>query len=99
MHDIPFYLARYIEALLPLYKEHGDDLFVDAPIRLMTMHKSKGRESDNVVVLLDVPTQVREHMFKDDTECKLFYVAVTRAKQTLYLVKQNAHQKGFEYFL
>lgn len=99
MHDIPFYLARYIEALLPLYKERGDDLFVDASIRLMTMHKSKGRESDNVVVLLDVPTQVREHMFKDDTECKLFYVAVTRAKQTLYLVKQNAHQKGFEYFL
>ena len=99
MCKIPPYMARYIEALFPIYKERGDDLFVNAPIRLMTMHKSKGREADNVVVLLDVPAQVRENMFKDDTECKLFYVAVTRAKHNLYLVKQNTHQKGFEYFL
>lgn len=97
--DMPMYKTMYIRKLLPLFKERGDDLFVDAPIRLMTMHKSKGREADNVLVLLDLPAQAREQMFKDDTECKLFYVAITRAKHNLYLVKQNAHQKGFEYFL
>lgn len=91
---------RYIDLLLPTYKEKGDDLFRNAPIRLMTMHAAKGREADNVVVLTDVPARVREtSLFEGDTEVKLFYVAVTRAKQNLYLITHNTRQVGLEYYL
>ena len=52
-------------------------------IEILTIHKSKGREADNVILGLDVSAKVFESINKDD-EHKVFYVAVTRAKENLF---------------
>jgi superfamily I DNA/RNA helicase len=55
-------------------------------IEVNTIHASKGREADNVVVLPDMTSASYDTYKKDpDNEHRVFYVAVTRAKQNLYL--------------
>jgi superfamily I DNA/RNA helicase len=54
-------------------------------IEITTIHKSKGREADNVIVALDVSSKVFENIEKDE-EHKVFYVAVTRAKKRLFIL-------------
>jgi ATP-dependent DNA helicase RecQ len=54
-----------------LYSEHGETIFVS------TIHKAKGKEFDNVFLMLD-------HFHLDnDAEKRLLYVALTRAKSNL----------------
>lgn len=62
-------------------------MFKDAPVRLMTIHAAKGREADNVIVYLNIPKTVADTLRYDDSdvELKVLYVAITRAKQNLYL--------------
>lgn len=54
------------------------------PIRVLTMHRSKGREADVVAVCAEKSNAV---MFGgvDDAELRLLYVAVTRTKDELLL--------------
>ena len=53
-------------------------------IQLNTIHQSKGGEADNVVLFSDIsPAAARD--IGDDLH-RLFYVAVTRTRNTLYLV-------------
>lgn len=102
LDKVPWHIRLYAHRLYPLYKEKGDAMFNDAPIRIMTIHKAKGREADNVVVLMNVPKKVEEiiRLNETDDELKVFYVAVTRAKKGLYLFTKNAKQKySFNYFL
>jgi len=57
-----------------------------ANIEVNTIHASKGREADNVVVLPDMTQTTFHHYRKDpDNEHRVFYVACTRAKKNLYL--------------
>lgn len=55
-------------------------------IEINTIHSSKGREADNVVILPDM-TSASYHTYRTDpdNEHRVFYVACTRAKQNLYL--------------
>ena len=54
-----------------LYSEHGETIFVS------TIHKAKGKEFDNVFLMLD-----NVHLSNDE-EKRLLYVALTRAKSNL----------------
>lgn len=55
-------------------------------IEVNTIHSSKGREADNVVVLPDMTTTSYYSYQKDpDNEHRVFYVACTRAKQKLFI--------------
>ena len=55
-------------------------------IRLSTIHQSKGQEADNVVLLTDMTKRSYMGLKNDrDSELRLFYVAVTRAKKKLWL--------------
>lgn len=55
-------------------------------IEVNTIHSSKGREADNVVVLPDMTSTSYYSYNKDpDNEHRVFYVACTRAKKTLYI--------------
>ena len=57
-----------------------------ANIEVNTIHASKGREADNVVVMPDMTQTTYQHYRKDpDNEHRVFYVACTRAKKNLYL--------------
>lgn len=57
-------------------------------IKISTIHAIKGSECDNVIVIPDM-TQKSYASYKEDpdAEHRLFYVATTRAKESLYLHK------------
>jgi ATP-dependent DNA helicase RecQ len=56
----------------------------DATIFVSTMHKSKGKEFDNVFIFLD------NYELKKDEDMRLLYVACTRAKSTLSIHVNNS---------
>lgn len=62
-------------------------------IRLTTMHGSKGREADLVVVEMEAPTATKISISKNpanvEAERRLCYVAFTRSKDTLVLVRRG----------
>ena len=62
-------------------------------INISTIHQSKGGEADNVVLLTDMGRLSWESLGKDE-ENRVWYVALTRAKQNLYLVRP----RGLKFF-
>jgi len=66
------------------------------PIKLSTIHGAKGGEADNVLLLTDLSTRfAKEYDKNSDDINRLLYVGVTRAKQTLHVVRPKNEQKGF----
>ena len=67
------------------------DLCALPKIELSTIHKAKGREADNVVVLLDQTGNIRDAaIMNPDNEHRNWYVAMTRAKKRLYCILSSA---------
>jgi len=68
--------------------------FSDKPrITISTIHQSKGGEADNLVLLTDMGKLSWENLGGDE-ENRVWYVALTRAKENLYLIQP----KGLRYF-
>jgi superfamily I DNA/RNA helicase len=61
--------------------------------RLSTIHSIKGAEAKTVILLLDVSPSVQRNMLLDpDSELRVLYVGVTRAKQRLIVsLSQSQH--------
>ena len=70
-----------------LLQAEADNKLDDATnIEVNTIHASKGREAENVVVLPDMTSTSFYSYNKDpDNEHRVFYVACTRAKKNLYI--------------
>ena len=70
--------------LMDAYK--NGELDKTTNIEITTIHSSKGREADNMIVLPDM-TPVSYHVLQKDpdNEHRVFYVAATRAKENLYI--------------
>ena len=81
-------------------------------LRYLTVHKSKGLEADNVIVInmnndkLGFPSQIEEdkilrlvnkskEKFLYEEERRLFYVALTRTKNNVYLLTQKNKESIF----
>ncbi len=80
-------LVDYYQRALAVHK----DLLKLPKIELTTIHKAKGREAENVVVLLDQTGTIADSAFLDpDNEHRNWYVAVTRAKSRLYTVMSKS---------
>lgn len=62
---------------------NGDNVFKPR-ITISTIHSAKGGEADNVVLLCDTSKRVSDCI--NDDEHRVWYVAVTRTKETLYIV-------------
>ena len=64
-------------------------------IILSTVHKAKGMEADNIFILCPslMPSRLATKEWEIQAEKNLMYVAVTRAKKTLNMIKED--QKGF----
>jgi DNA helicase-2/ATP-dependent DNA helicase PcrA len=78
---VPAYLREFYD---------NADLFASASVALSTIHGSKGREADNVLVDLTLSTRVEQSLYLDkDAELRVMYVAVTRAKENLILFGSN----------
>lgn len=77
-----------------IVQKNGSKVFDKEPkIRLTTMHGSKGREADVVVVDMEAPkaTIISVSKNKDtiESERRLCYVAFTRTKNTLIIVRKG----------
>jgi DNA helicase II / ATP-dependent DNA helicase PcrA len=65
-------------------------------IKLSTIHGAKGGEADNVMLMMDLsPKFAKEYATNGDNVHRLFYVGITRAKQSLHLVLPKFQDKGF----
>lgn len=66
---------------------NGEKLRATPRVRLETIHGVKGAEADHVAIFSDMSQRTWDHYQKDpDTEHRVFYVGVTRAKDTLHLI-------------
>ena len=79
------YIDKYgVEALFEMAK-------APPKILLSTIHKVKGAESKNVALFLDCTQRVYQGLKRDfDSELRTLYVAITRAKDSLYLVRSQS---------
>ena len=81
----------YIAAI----ERRGESIEGNPRIKLSTIHAMKGGEDDNVAVYLGSTQACMESKNPED-EHRVFYVAVTRAKQNLYLIESD---KKYRYIL
>ena len=78
---------------------NGEDLSKTPRLRVSTIHGAKGGEATNVVLFLNQTINTmkaaKKSVTKQDEEYRVWYVAVTRTIQKLYLIKCNNRQKEF----
>lgn len=77
---------KYLTDFEEFVKESQYEDFVDGDkdvILVSTMHKAKGREFDNVYLMLN------NYQIKTDEAKRAVYVAITRAKNALYIHSNN----------
>ena len=68
-------------------------------ILVSTIHHVKGAEAKNVAVMLDATRRTKGNVFNDiDEELRILYVAVTRAKENLFLIDSKNGQ-GYDEIL
>ena len=74
---------------IPPCLRNGEKLTDKPKIIISTIHQVKGGEAENVLLLTDVGTKSWENMHKDE-ELRVWYVALTRTKNKLFLVRPNS---------
>jgi DNA helicase-2/ATP-dependent DNA helicase PcrA len=86
---IPSVERAYLTAAL----RKGEKLTKEPRIRLSTIHGAKGGEADNVSVIPDMATRTYAYsrQYPDD-ECRVFYVAATRARETLNIINPRTRK-------
>lgn len=84
-----------IPRLLRLANKYGGQKLLETPnVSVMTMHASKGKEAERVILIPNLPKRVYESIIEPGpqrearrrAEARLFYVGVTRASQELMIV-------------
>lgn len=87
MEALPYMPAgdrEYIRAL----RKRGESLVKPGRVRIGTVHSVKGAEADNVVLITDISKKVEHGRLVDpDTENRVLYVALTRAKEKIVLMR------------
>ena len=80
---------KYIQSVMKAY-DKNPNAFNDTKIKLSTIHSAKGMEADNVILYTALTGKVYNEwqQYKDtnDTEAKVLFVGVTRARKKLYLL-------------
>lgn len=68
--------------------KNGEKLLKEPRIKINTIHGVKGGEADNVVIITDMAQRTfREYHENPDDEHRVWYVAVTRAKENLFVME------------
>jgi len=78
---------EYIRACL----FNKEDLFAQPRITISTIHRAKGGEAEHVVLIPDI-TQNPWNQINSDSEQRVLYVAVTRAKESLTIVHPHSNK-------
>ncbi len=78
-------------------RRRGESLTKTPRVRVETIHGAKGLEAQNVLLLTDLNARVKRGQDLDfDSEQRVLYVAVTRAREALYLVTPQRHGFGYQ---
>lgn len=78
-------------------RRNGEKLFSIPRIKINTIHGVKGSEEDNVCIISDMANTSWQAMQENpDAENRVFYTAVTRAKENLYILNPST-PKYFEF--
>ena len=104
-----FDIDRYIDREFKLINDYY--FYKNIKFKYMTIHKSKGLESDNVIILnlsndiLGIPSQIKNdkilrfvesyERYPFSEERRLFYVALTRTKNKVYLFTPKDNESIF----
>ena len=81
---------------LNLLIKRGENLQEMPRIRLSTIHGAKGGESENVVVFSDLTSAALSDMtVHPEVMHRVFYVAVTRSKQNLFIVEPENYSRSY----
>jgi len=95
LENIPATKSTYIRAVL----RRKENIRHAPRIKLSTIHGSKGGEADNVVLLTDLSRKADEEYWKHrDSERRVFYVGMTRARNTLNIVRSQSDREFSEAF-
>lgn len=82
--DIPHVRRAYYRKLL---RDHGT-LKLQPQVQLETIHGAKGAEADNVALFLEQSRRVWDEAHRTpDDETRVLYVGVTRARESLHLIR------------
>ena len=76
---------------------YGIEEFESPNVRVGTVHSAKGMEADNVVLLAQTSSVVAEAAREQsvwDEECRLSYVALTRAKKRAFVVDNRSPRQN-----
>jgi superfamily I DNA/RNA helicase len=80
---------KWIEAA----KRHGPEMATSPKVRLSTIHGAKGMEADDVILATSTSRRTEEAQENSpdafDEECRIEYVAVTRARQNLMVCETD----------
>jgi len=86
----------YMRAML----QNGEDLSKPPRIKVSTIHGAKGGEATNVVLFLNQTANTikgsKKSQAKEEEEYRVWYVAVTRTIENLYLIKCKNKLKEFK---
>jgi len=92
---MPRLKSTYIRAVL----RRGQKITHDPRIKLSTIHGAKGGEADNVMLLTDLSKKTDEaYWLNKDEERRVFYVGMTRAKQSLNVIRSKSNREFTEVF-
>jgi superfamily I DNA/RNA helicase len=92
LDKLPDESRAYITAML----RRGEKFNAEPRITVSTIHGSKGGESENVVVFTDIsPAADNEMSGGNDDLHRVFYVAVTRTKENLYIVEAEDNNRSY----
>lgn len=95
---VSYPLKKYIAHMLPAFRKNPN-LFKNTNIKLSTIHSSKGTESDNVILLNTLTSQVykkwEQEKDTNDDELKVLFVAITRARKRLFILSSENRQYTF----
>jgi len=76
--------------------QKGEKLTAKPRFNISTIHGIKGGEAQNVLLLTDMTTKIRQTMEIDaDSEHRVWYVGVTRAKEALHIIAPE-NTNGYE---
>lgn len=74
-------------------ERHGPEIATKPNVRLSTIHGAKGMEAQDVILSTETAARVEQERNMDprvfDEECRLEYVAVTRAKERLVVCESD----------
>ena len=95
LKNIPPSKSIYVRAVL----RRGENIRHEPRIKLSTIHGSKGGESDNVMLLTDLSRKADDEYWKNrDSERRVFYVGMTRARNILNIVRSQSDREFSEVF-